>query len=415
MHPIRSRHRRIATTLLLALAACRGSNGTEPRLTPTVEDLDVVDARMAWTYVENNTIPTTGLANAVDGFQHVTTWDIASLIGAVYSAHELGLIGDVAYDERIRKILGTLAQMPLFDGAAFNKFYDGQTGQMVDRSFKPTPTGYGWASTDMGRLLVWLRILAVNQPQYADQAAAIVKRIDMTRIIKNGNLEAIDLDPTTGAIRYYAETGLGYEQYAASGFALWGHRAVDALNAGANATVAKVQGVDVAVDKRGTGRITSEPYIMMGLETGWYSPTLREHATNVLAAQQARYDQTGIMTIVSEDHLRDAPYFFYYYSLYNAGRTFAVDGPDAGTFVENPRWVSSKAAFAWRSLMPTPYTNAAVEAVRAAAIPGKGWGAGVYEGSESPTGETNLNTAGLILESLAYRRTGRPFLSEPIP
>lgn len=413
MYPVRSNRRHVATTMLFLLAACRGSSGTEPRLAP-VEALDLADARLAWTYVQNNTLPTTGLANSVDGFQHVSVWDIASLIGAVYSARELGLVDDASYDARMRKILGTLERMPLYDGAAFNKFYDGKTGQMVDLRFKPSATGYGWTAMDIGRLLVWLRVVAVNQPQYAAQAGAVVKRLDMARLVKNGRIEGMALDSTTGSVRRYAETGLGYEQYAASGFALWGARAAEALDATAHATSATVHGVSIAVDGRGYGRITSEPYIMMGLETGWYSPTLRQQAASVLAAQQARHDQKGIMTMVSEDHLRDAPFFFYYYSVFNAGRTFAVDGPETGTFVENPRWVSAKAAFAWRSLVPTPYTKAAVEAVRIAAVPGKGWGTGVYEGTGAPTGETNLNTAGLILEALAYRRTGRPFLSESI-
>ena len=90
------------------------------------------------------------------------------------------------------------------------------------------------------------------------------------------------------------------------------------------------------------------------------------------------------------------------------------NGRIEGVALDSTTGVSAKAAFAWRSLVPTPYTKAAVEAVRIAAVPGKGWGTGVYEGTGTPTGETNLNTAGLILEALAYRRTGRPFLSESI-
>jgi hypothetical protein len=412
MRLARTLRRQLSLVILVLIAACRGI-GTEPTIDP-VEARDRADARTAWTYIEQNTLPATGLANAVEAFPMVTVWDIASLIGAIHSAHELGLIDDIAYEARIRQILGTLQAMPLFDRAAYNKFYDGRTGEMVDRTFKPTATGYGWSATDVGRLLIWLRILAVEQPQFAEQAGAIVKRLDMTRIVKNGNLEAVDLDPATGAMRYYAETGLGYEQYAASGYALWGHRAVDALNPNANVATTRVFGVDVAIDRRGTGRVTSEPYVMMGLETGWYSPTLREHAERVLAAQQARYEQTGVVTMVSEDHLPDAPHFFYYYSVYSGGRSFVVEGPDAGMVVQNPRWVSTKAAFAWRALIPNSYTRAAVDLVQASAIPRRGWGTGVYEGTTVPTGEANLNTAGMVLEALAYQRTGRPFLSEPI-
>lgn len=152
----------------------------------------------------------------------------------------------------------------------------------------------------------------------------------------------------------------------------------------------------------------------MGLEIGWHAPQLHDQAQNVLAAQQARYDQTGTITMVTEDAMPDPPYYFYYYSLYHSGKTFVVEGPDYGTYVDQPRWASSKAAFAWRALFPTDYTLTAFNAVQAAAIPGDGWGAGVYEGSLKPTGDASLNTAAMILESALYHQRGTPFLSQPI-
>jgi hypothetical protein len=153
---------------------------------------------------------------------------------------------------------------------------------------------------------------------------------------------------------------------------------------------------------------------MMGLETGFWASALNDQAQAVLAAQQARYDQQGIITIVTEDAMPDAPYYFYYYSVYHSGKTFVVEGPGYGTVVSNPRWVSSKAAFAWRALFQTDYTLRAFNAVQAAAIPGDGWGAGVYEGSLQPTGYATLNTAGMILESALYQKLGHSILSQPI-
>jgi len=368
-------------------------------------------ATIAWAFVDRNYQPSTGLARAHDTYQYVTLWDVASTIAATYSAHELGLIRDPVYNQRTQRALATLSTMDLFDGAAFNKSYDSKTGRMIDRSQRLSSKGFGWSATDVGRLLTWLRILAVNQPQFAAQAAAIVKRLNMSRLISDGYLQGAELEPRTGRLRAFQEGRIGYEQYAAAGLALWGFRAEQALDARLNALPVNVLGVSIIADKRGDERITSEPYIMMGMETGWYSPELRQQAWRVLAAQEARYKSTGTITMVSEDALPDPPYYFYYYDVYRQGRSFVVDDAAARGYVDSPRWLSSKAAFAWHALLPTPYTLTALQAVQGAAIPGRGWGAGVYEGTLRPTGDASLNTAALILESAVYNLRGHPFLS----
>lgn len=367
-------------------------------------------ARIAWAFADRSYQPATGLSRAHDTYQYVTLWDIASGLAATHSAHELGFISDAIYNQRIQRTLSTLASADLFENVAFNRSYDSKTGKMIDRKQRISSRGYGWSVTDIGRLLTWLRILAVNQPQFAIQATSIVKRLDMSRLIKDGYLRSEDLSPTTGALHPYQEGRMGYEQYAAAGLALWGYRAENALDARLNAVPASVLGVSIVADKRGDERITSEPYIMMGMETGWYSPELRQQAWRVLAAQEARYKATGILTMVSEDALPDPPYYFYYYDVYRQGRSFVVDGPIGGPFVENPRWISSKAAFAWHALLPSPYTLTVLQAVQSSGLPGRGWGAGVYEGSLRPTGDASLNTAALILEAAVYNLRGHPFL-----
>ena len=368
-------------------------------------------ARLAWSFVNRNYQPATGLSRAHDTYQFVTLWDVASGLAAFYSAHELGIISDAVYADRMGKALKTLSTMGLFDQGAFNKAYDARTGRMIDRKQNASARGYGWSATDLGRLLIWLRIIAVNQPQYAAQAEAIVRRLNVSRIIANGYLQGQDLDPQTGALRAYPESRIGYEQYAAAGFALWGFRADSAMNARLNAIPVEVLGVPLLADKRGGERVTSEPYIMMGMETGWYSPELRQQAWRVLAVQEARYRSTGTLTMASEDALPDPPFYFYYYNIYRDGRSFTVDAPAGGGYVDRPRWLSSKAAFAWHALLPTPYTLAALQAVQGAAIPGRGWGAGVYEGTLKPTGDASLNTAALILEAALYNLRGHPFLA----
>ena len=369
-------------------------------------------ARTAWAFVDRNYQPSTGLSRAHDTYQYVTIWDIASTLAATYSAHELGLITDPVYNQRMQRVLATLSTMDLFDRAAFNKSYDSKTGKMIDRDQRISSKGYGWSTTDIGRLLTWLRIIAVNQPQFSPQATAIVNRLNVSRLINaNGYLQGQDLEPRTGQMRIYVEGRMGYEQYAAAGLALWGHRAEKALDARFNAQPVSVLGVSIIADKRGDERITSEPYIMMGMETGWYSPELRQQAWRVLAAQEARYKSTGTITMVSEDALPDPPYYFYYYDVYRQGRAFVVDAHSGQGYVESPRWVSSKAAFAWHALLPSPYTMMVLQAVQSAAIPGRGWGAGVYEGTLKPTGDASLNTAALILEAAVFNLRGHPFIA----
>lgn len=403
---------------VLTLAACGADtitnpNNPPPNTPPTEDQLFTNAARTAWAFVENNTQTATGLSQAHYTFQYVTTWDIASQIAATYAAHELGIIDDASYDGRMRKILGTLGSIPLFQGAAFNRFYDSQTGKMVSRDYQISTTGFGWSDTDQGRLLTWLHILAVKQPQYSPLTTAIVNRLNYSRLISNGTLQGFDVT-NNGASNSYAETGLGYEQYAAAGFALWGKRASSSLNPTANATTVNVLGVPVYVDKRGLARATSEPYVLIGMETGWWAQALKDQAWQILSAQQARFDQTGTITMASEDALPDPPYYFYYYSIYHSGKTFVVEGPNGGSVVDNPRWVSSKATFAWRALFPTDYTLKAFSAIQPAAIDGKGWAAGVYEDTLQPTGDPSLNTAGIILEAALYHKLGTSFLSEPI-
>src|SRR2546430_7343352 len=50
---------------------------------------------------------------------------------------------------------------------SFNKNYISSTAQMLDRNEQPSEAGNGWSATDLGRFLVWMKIIAVNEPQFA--------------------------------------------------------------------------------------------------------------------------------------------------------------------------------------------------------------------------------------------------------
>ena len=382
-----------------------------PVATPQERQLYLDAARLSWNMVNRITEPSTGLARAHPNYSYITLWDVAGAIAANYVAHELGFINDVTFDAHIGKIFSTLSTIDLFDRAAFNRIYDAKTGRMVDNASKISTVGAGWSSVDLGRLLIWLKIIANKHPKYAMMAAQIVKRIDMSKVLQNGYLQGVDVDPKTGKRKTFTETEIGYQQYALTGFALWGAKInPNGLDIRTDVREINVLGVRLLTDSRGNDRIMSEPYIMLGLEPGYRTPELQRQAQQVLAAQQARYQRTGLVTAPSEDAMPDPPWYFYYYSIYHRRKSFVVEGVGDNAVVEGPRWISSKAAFGWNAVLPSAYTQLVLRTVRPAATP-IGWGSGVYEGTLKPTGVTSLNTAALILESALYKIRGRPIMS----
>lgn len=371
-------------------------------------------ARSAWAYADREYQPATGLINSVAAYPYATVWDMASGLAALYCANRLGLLADDEYDRRMRRALNTLARMRLYDGIAFSKNYSTRTGSIAgrdDRDRSATQRGTGWSTTDIGRMLVWLHIIRTNQPRYAAQVDSIVGRINMERLVRDGYLRGTTLTPR-GRELSYTEGRIPYEQYAASGFAVWGQRAERALDWKLNALPIAVMGVPLVADRRGHDHLTSEPFVLMGLELGW-TPEVRELAVRMLEVQQERHRRTKTVTIVSEDALPRPPSYFYYYNVNLQGKAFVVSVQGATTPSRTPRWVSAKAAWAWHALLPGEYTRTAVETV-ANARRATGWSSGVYEETGRSTGSENLNTAAVILEAALFRETGRP-LAELAP
>ena len=368
-------------------------------------------ARTSWDLVNRITEPSTGLARAHPNYSYVTLWDIAGVIAANHVARELNFINDVTFDAHIGRILSTLSSVDLFDRRAFNRIYDAKTGRMVDNASKISTVGAGYSSVDIGRLLIWLRIIATKYPKYAPFATQVVKRLDMSKLINDGYLQGVDVDAKTGERKTFTETEIGYQQYALNGFAMWGAKVNrDGLDVRSDVNSVNVLGVKILTDSRGNDRVMSEPFIMLGLEPGYRSVEMQRQAQQVLAAQQARYQRTGLVTAASEDALPDPPWYFYYYSIYHRKKTFVIEGVGDNAYVEKPRWVSSKAAFGWNAVLPSAYTQLLLRTVQPARTP-TGWGSGVYEGTLKPTGVTSLNTAALIMESALYKIRGRPILA----
>lgn len=399
-----------ALALTVVVAATLRSQSLPPSNGDEQVKLLDASARTAWNYVKRTTSERTGLARALDSWEYVTIWDVGSNLAAIHAARALQIIDDAEYRARMDKALGTLERMPLYQETAFNRQYNARTGEMVDRNQKVSPSGYGWSAIDMGRFLVVLKLVEQNDASAAPAVQRIVARLKLPQLVKNGYLNGSNRDLKYNNHFEYQEGRIGYEQYAAEGLALWGVRAENALNFQANGRAVSVMGQSLLADARRDDMLTSEPFIMAGLELGWTNPTWQEQSRNLLAAQQERFRKTGRITMASEDAIPVAPAHFYYYLVHRNGRDFVITGPGGETGKNFPRWISVKAAFAWHALFPSDYTWQAVTAVRRAGSTGRGWNAGVHEYSKRPTPMFNLNTAAVVLESVLYARRGCPLI-----
>ena len=361
-------------------------------------------ASTAWTYISTNYQPATGLVNASADWHYTTTWDIGAQLLAFLSARDIGLITTADYETRVLKTLSTMERAALYDRAAYNKTYSATTGAAGDGKRGAT----GWSATDLGRLLVAAKIVSVRDPKLAPAVEKVVRRISMNQVVKDGYLNGRMIG-SSGKPWTFQEGRIGYEQYAARGFALWGADVAKALAVATNAVPFQVLGVDLVADKRKLDRLTSEPFILYGLELGMPAD-VKSLAGSVLEVQQKRFEKTGQITVVSEDAVSVAPHYFYYYCIIANGKPFVVDIVTPGKALENPRWVSTKAAFGWHAIMPNDYTKLALDAVSNTRTD-RGWASGVYEKNDKSTNTVDINTAAVILEAAAFQlRGGKPLI-----
>jgi hypothetical protein len=345
--------------------------------------------------------------SATPDWAYTTTWDVGAQVLAYLAAKNLELLDEAEYHRRTARLLETLETKPLVRNATFNRTYSATTARPGDGTRGAT----GWSATDLGRLLVGLRVLAEREPRYREQIERIVARTDMDQVVKDGYVYGQMLG-SRGQPWSFQEGRIGYEQYVAAGFDLWGVPVGHALDLNRHARPRQVLGVELPSDGRGLDRLLSEPFILMGIELGW-TPEVQAVAENLLKAQEARYRQTGQVTIVSEDAVAVAPHHFYYYCVLCDGKEFVVDTYTPGQTVTEPRWVSTKGAFGWHALLPGAYTRTAVDYVRPAFDDGKGWASGVFEGSQRSTETYNINTSAVLLEIAYFQLRGRRPLIEP--
>jgi len=379
-------------------------------------------AKIAWKYFENNFNPETGLVNAVNAYPSTTLWDTGSYLAAMVSARELGIIDKDEMDQRMQPMMRTFNTMDLFRGEMPNKAYNTKTGQKVNYANKPGEIGY--SALDIGRLLIWFAIVKERYPEYANSIDRIMLRWQWCNIVDaHGTMFGAIVDSETKKTRYLQEGRLGYEEYAAKGFQLWGF---DTTKASLPEPYARLElyGTPVAYDTRDPRRlkahnyVVNESYVLDHIELGWddandfysaedvYTDQITaEFGHRVYAAQQGRYCETGILTARTEHQLDKAPYFVYD-TIYTDGYAWNTI-TESGEHVPQFAAVALKGALGMWAVWDSPYTDMLFDYISGLYDPEKGFYEGVYENGTGLIKTWTANNNGIMLESLLYKVQGK--------
>ncbi|GGB00756.1 DUF3131 domain-containing protein [Allosediminivita pacifica] len=377
-------------------------------------------ARTAWSYFVERYQPETGLVNAVGAYPSTTLWDTASYISGLVAAYELGIIDKRTFDSRATQLIGTLRNLSLFNGEAPNKVYNTQTGEKVNYANQPGEVGY--SVLDMGRMLVWLRILKERYPYLANGVDNVPLRWNFCNIVNEDGRLFGSLVRGDGSTRYVQEGRLGYEEYAAKGFALWGFDVWGALDP-APLEYTTIYDVEVPYDGRdprvfhNQNYVLTESYLLDGLELGWDLPVddpdgrgvasqgwRAEFAHRIFLVQQRRFESTGIITARSEHQVDGKPYFVYD-SIFADGYAWNTLDP-SDVYQPDRAAVASKAAIGMWALWDHPYTDLLFETVADLSEAEGGFFEGLYENGNGYIPLQTANNNGIILAALLYKEQG---------
>ncbi len=392
-----------------AAAQAQGANACSAIANPLTPE-EQQYARIAWQYFVNNYQKDTGFVNSTGGYPSGTLWDMGNYLMALNAVRWMNIIDQKEFDNRLNKFLTTLEGLKLIENSLPNKVYNAANGQMTDYGNKPTDKGIGWSALDIARLLAAFRGIQTCNPQYSNWIKSVVDRWALKRAIKDGQLYGAVVMPD-GRLLEVQEGRLGYEEYAARCFELWGFSAPKALSFEPFQMV-NIYGVPVPADTRSyqetnaNNYVVSESYLLDGIEFGFLGTQMQDYAARVFEVQKRRFEATGQLTAVSEDNIDGPPYFLY--------NTIFSNGEAWATITEknelNPakRSISTKAAFGWRYIYPqSDYAKKLFDVAKGLSNPDKGgFYAGLYEETKQPNKSMTGNTNGLIIEILYYKARG---------
>jgi hypothetical protein len=392
--------------------------------TRNLTDLERRAAQAAWQYFPSN-LQATGLVNDRSDMVGTTPWGMGDYLAALHAARSLDIITAEEFDQSTRHLLAALSQLPLVAGELPNRAYNTLSLQPVDYGSNPIVAGTGWSALDTGRLLSSLYTLKTCHPEYTDVVDRLPLDWSYLRVVRDGQLFSAQVEQANGRsiVRVSPETQLGYEEYAARGFQLWGFDVNRSAVGGTYETVT-VEGVEIPVQRSqpaATGALrsnsptanrytTSDPFLLYGLEFG-LDPQMRSIVQPMLQAETARHQRTGTLSASGTTLVNDNPYVVHNAIVGNNQPWIALGDDGEPT---DQRFVSTAVAFAYHALFPEDvYARQLFQAVAELSDPTLGYYEGMEEQTRQPTSSFSSSTNSLILQSLLYAATNQHPIVRP--
>ncbi len=384
-------------------------------------------AKAAWAYFEVNRHGETGFVNAATSYPVVTMWQVADHLAALQSARDLDLIDQTTFDQRVGRMIGTLATMDLFEGRVPNTAYSAITGDMV--GFDQAPGEVGWSAVDIGRLLLRLRILQARAPKFAEYVDRVVLRWTFCGLHgRNGVLYGAAREGEH--VKRFADGGIGTRHYARAGFRAWGlpvkkEEPPDERHRMTIYDVSFPYEINALRARGASNYLITLPFALYGMELGFDADEvvtvdqgqddddhyMKSMMDVLIKTQQRRYQRTGITTARTDHQLGEAPFFLHSTVIANGFPWGAVSRE--GTYHERQALVATSAAFGLWAAESNAYTDHLTRVVGDLYDSEKGWFEGRREVSGLRESVMTSTTNAAVLEALAFKARG-PALQERV-
>ncbi|HAS88288.1 MAG TPA: hypothetical protein DCS48_03145, partial [Desulfovibrio sp.] len=294
------------------------SKSEPPQLTEKQKEM----AGSAWQYFTRTVFPETGLLQGAVGSDTLTMNNIAGYLAALTCAKRIGVMEDIEFHERMTKLVTWLNTMQLNSLGVPNTFYNGRTGQSLNGANQPGEDGH--SAIDIGRLLIWLRIVRNEFPTHAAAVDRAVLRWNFRKLIDSDGF-IYGGYYRDGRLHPYREGRFGELQYAAKGFALWGFNVAASMHS-EQTSMMTINNILLPFDNRYShispiprpqgepfqpGAVTTTAPLLDGMEFYWRIPVTltdpetwktdqksQQLAQAVYAVQKSRYQTEGKLTSI---------------------------------------------------------------------------------------------------------------------
>jgi hypothetical protein len=367
------------------------------------------DAATAWHFFELFTDPETGLVPGTvwmegesrSSYPFATMWDVGTHIMALVSANTLGVIDDADFTDRTTRLLAHLPTASRANGLLLP-----QAAVSVTRR---QPREVGFDATDAGRLLISLKVLEEHVGGGMG-IAELVAGWEFQKTVENGQIRSI----RNG--RFTSVLDSGYTNYVSRGFALWGIDVHTPFPEHAGDTEMDAQMRVLGVIEN-SELLSTEPHVLEAVEMGYSAPA-RTLADVLYTQQMKAFETSGNLVCVSEGPLDREPWFSYQgykigdedpwkVNIINSTARYQTAG-----FKRAVTMVSCKSAYLWSAVRPQAYSQLLIDYVRKnARIEDLGFASGVFTATGLATANySDVNTNGIILEALTYRKRNKPLI-----